>query len=610
MSIDLIRTKDKVGMHDLGVELDFSKSKIITIIGQNGSGKSMFLKGLSKEVAACNNSGGDSSVLTINKSMNQYDLNQLELFILDEKIFDKKSRSALIDVFSNFKQQNKFTKEELLDSISQYYYSKIKSITNEWENAKPIAYSELILPIINTSNNYYELVEKLSEAIKSNNDYQEEWKQVKPYTEQFRRINNELSKSLEKIKCYYISAIHSTTEMVLNKNLDLNYLNDKFTISAKSFFDFKILYNLIINSSIKDSFRFMDVNDIVKLTNDIEFQNSISNWLSAILSQPIQTKIIFNKIEPSNANENIELNVAIEFYDRVTNEKINFNELSTGTKVLLNILNNISNLDNQTLVIVDEPETGMHPVMQTHVKNWFYEVSEATDARFILCTHSLFFLPEDIENENVYISFRSTSNKKHWTLTEANEFMEEKNCEDELQLFSYIKYIPDYEINECTKTGINVIVEGKSDEILLTHLARIFGYKVPEDIKFLKTPIFNSGYKGVYPTYINLKKKYPDLKIVATTDNDLGTPSVDPNKEWLKRLETLGENYIKIGKEGKAIESLFEHSDALKYCKVKEKETKAKKAKNLLQLKNANQLHKNTYNNFNKLFQELGLYRK
>lgn len=102
--------------------------------------------------------------------------------------------------------------------------------------------------------------------------------------------------------------------------------------------------------------------------------------------------------------------------------KLGLADTSAGeNQVVMSLLNILANIENDSLILIDEPEISLHPNWQMQyisiLKKMFREFN---DAHFVISTHS-HFLVSDLQPESSSItSLRTYSNEKEYALIEAN----------------------------------------------------------------------------------------------------------------------------------------------------------------------------------------------
>lgn len=91
----------------------------------------------------------------------------------------------------------------------------------------------------------------------------------------------------------------------------------------------------------------------------------------------------------------------IIFTDK-NNVEISLNELSTGEKQIIYrigyILKNLANIHGG-IILIDEPEVSLHPIWQTKLKDFLFEIFKEYDVQLIIATHSPYIFQNLDENK-------------------------------------------------------------------------------------------------------------------------------------------------------------------------------------------------------------------
>lgn len=203
----------------------------------------------------------------------------------------------------------------------------------------------------------------------------------------------------------------STRKTLFTKKITLKALNDKVakykklndfrtdTISKFNKEDIKQLQNYINKIVIKR-------NQADNTSSELEFTMELN--LSSRRDYVIKEyQILLKLVDLKLLNSPI-----LKFFK---NDKFEFEDASSGEKHLIFTLINIAaEIENNSLVLIDEPELSLHPNWQLNYINNLKKIfSEYVSSHFILATHS-HYLVSDLENNSssiVHISLDTLEDK-------------------------------------------------------------------------------------------------------------------------------------------------------------------------------------------------------
>lgn len=94
-------------------------------------------------------------------------------------------------------------------------------------------------------------------------------------------------------------------------------------------------------------------------------------------------------------NDNVSIQT-IQFEHEVKNVYFNLNEESDGTARLLDLIEILFKISNDSIYVVDEIDRCLHPAMTTKVINLFLKMAEERNTQLIITTHESRLLKEDI----------------------------------------------------------------------------------------------------------------------------------------------------------------------------------------------------------------------
>lgn len=193
-----------------------------------------------------------------------------------------------------------------------------------------------------------------------------------------------------------LSNIEEYTKLCLNKKQSILQIEENY-IKNKKNHEFKYTNNLVFNE-LKKIFELFDSIDILlNSIYDINFDTGIA--------------IIYLKNNLLEKELNVLMNLPRYFIcDIYFNEVIEYNELSTGEKSLLELIYSIENIillrkKTQTksiFILLDEIENNLNPNWQKKLIMLILEYFKDTDIslHFIITTHSPFIL-SDLPKENI-----------------------------------------------------------------------------------------------------------------------------------------------------------------------------------------------------------------
>ncbi|HEV2339438.1 MAG TPA: AAA family ATPase [Patescibacteria group bacterium] len=219
-----------------------------------------------------------------------------------------------------------------------------------------------------------------------------------------------------------------------------------------------------------------------KLTLNLPIVKNINKLLLGYLN--IQLDI--NKLDL------LSLNYSFKFIDEKKNE-VQYSDLSAGQKAIIHFIFCLYGYDiEKGLLIIDEPETHLHPQMQEKFLNVINQIKDDLDIQFIIVTHSPMFINAKVINNTYRFSLvRGFTKVIHPKITN-----------DEAELVRILSYTNSIKIFFSKKV---VLIEGDSDE----YFYRKF-YDYYKEIKN-KDPelefLYISG-KGSFELWKNFLNKY------------------------------------------------------------------------------------------------------
>ncbi|HCR69986.1 MAG TPA: hypothetical protein DIW23_00955, partial [Anaerolineae bacterium] len=195
----------------------------------------------------------------------------------------------------------------------------------------------------------------------------------------------------------------------------------------------------------------------IRLNRDGKYINNYIETLEkddgAILRQindaleDINLKVHLDSFNPYN--DTVSANI---YNDK--NEKVNFNELSTGQKSIFYLIYSVFGFDLQNgLLVIDEPELHLHTAMQKKYFQILKKIAQPFNLQIILATHSPIFIDEStIQN-----TFRFSKPENSTIITRPNAQLGQTQ-KDLLQFLAYTNS------SRIFFSDIVILVEGGSDE--------------------------------------------------------------------------------------------------------------------------------------------------
>lgn len=154
---------------------------------------------------------------------------------------------------------------------------------------------------------------------------------------------------------------------------------------------------------------------------NLDFEEKLNSAMKSILQQ---TK----KIRPVRTGL---MTVNIEWYFQKHHQAFYLNELSDGTIRMLCWATILLSPQLPSLLVIDEPELGIHPAWMPILSQWIKYASQSTQV--IISTHSPDLLDQFTDEiENVYCF--SQENNNHYTINKLNQSLLKKHLEEGWQL--------------------------------------------------------------------------------------------------------------------------------------------------------------------------------
>ena len=144
------------------------------------------------------------------------------------------------------------------------------------------------------------------------------------------------------------------------------------------------------------------IKNIVDRYEDYEEKESILKSFGDIqtLFPRINFEEIINYLQPEKKEDSLKIPTFIE----------DFTNLSSGESILIyNLINILSNIQVNSIFLLDEPEIHLHPNFITSYMEFLYTILERFDSFALIATHSTFVIRE-IKADCVYVVTRNSEN--------------------------------------------------------------------------------------------------------------------------------------------------------------------------------------------------------
>jgi len=432
---------------------------VTAIVGENGSGKSGLLE-LIKE----------SKIFTDIYAPVQY----VKVFKQDDKlriigtIYGLRNNKDLIYCYVNAfppKELNKQHQKIINDIHSNIYLYKYSLDIDEksfvdYPNKKlsieDIAFEDkkMILEYIRDNkehnDNFGNYFKPDKCEIRLTKDISDRINELKNSYKNLPRLNNK-HPFIKQIYQYIMLILNSTS---LNKPLNNITTDDKLETYIKNFLE---------NKDEKDESQIIEIKKLLKYIEDL-------NCLSENIASENEFHSIF-KVNTSFILNNFfvlkDLPDCFNIDFKDTKNHISYNNLSSGEKSTLRIRFYIEkNISKSHIILLDEPETDLHPNWQKKLLHYLIETfkNRKQNIHFILTTHSPFLL-SDLPKENIiflkngeqiYPDIETFGANIH-TLLSHGFFMDDglmgefakSQIDDVIKLLNYSGVLSENEVKKC-----------------------------------------------------------------------------------------------------------------------------------------------------------------
>jgi predicted ATPase len=373
-------------------ENEFSNEKYISlIIGQNGTGKSKLLEAIAsfliKIVRSYNQSRfrwdlqyGIEIDICFNKEI--YTFKYLDGF---DFIYEGDRRVNVKDVLPDnlIVNVNTFNdKYPFIESESFYNYCGLRTVSNN---------IYVNVPVENCFINLTSIIQD-AKKIKVTNDIFAELNLNRKVSVQYKLKNK---KFLNHLKIAQIKKEYSVNSSFTDENISAFISIIEESVLSKRVENFKIKRFINNSSEIKQTLRFL-ISDEVQNLNKLSF-----SWEDVLTTEDVSKNNEFlEKIDIYKILREIGI-LQFETFQVYRNTYFDFNEASSGEFHFLNLFSSVlSNIKDNSLVIVDEPEISLHPNWQNKLIYTLEPLFEAyPNAQFIIASHS-HLMVSSLKNEN------------------------------------------------------------------------------------------------------------------------------------------------------------------------------------------------------------------
>lgn len=339
----------------------------------------------------------------------------------------------------------------------------------------------------------------------------------------------------EKQKMVFINKYYWNTALLtmIISDLDISDIIGNRKINR---IDFEFKKNNIDNISIYNSRK---PNDVLRFASSIlEFDVSPENPEKRTLTlEKFRSKVVYTHVElfkmlsicllPKEDNWKLINKIELFFEDGYSTE-----ELSEGEKkqILIKFITRIF-ADDNSLLLMDEPDSHIHISNKEKVKNLLYDLEEKAHVQSILTTHSP-TLTHCFDNDNVYMLVNK----------DGKVVVEDKTKQEIVfDLTNDFWNLQEQNIFNSSQKPISLFVEGKHDKI---HIENAFQL-LKNEYTALSFDIFNmNSANNIPPMMLGLRTsevEYNKIFIGIFDDDEVGntqlseTSCLFPNNQNVKR---------------------------------------------------------------------------
>lgn len=531
MAIKEIKIKNGI-VHE-NATINFNKGYIASIVGLNGHGKSLLLETL-KENSTRNINTNELTIVSYVFDISNDERDE----ILNLEIFDDLD----INPLSYFDKSNyKNTAVNLDNAIVEKILDKAKQVSlADGSQFAEISYDEFQYEITNDHKDGWGSDYLLS--CMSTYQILPIWYEMKSLQDGMQKIKNWCNKMESLIRTRFInpeSQNYNVSSIKFKETGGIDYASigqDFWFIRLCFLLDSKNELQKIKNGDQKESDSFQN------------FTTKMTNNFNAKINQ-VELEV---KCELSNQNYDDSYTFSLKFLEN--KNPIDFESLSTGTKRYINILTQVGNVNENTILLIDEPDSGLHPSLQSILREQLEMLTHETKCRIILTTHSIYVLNNLNNRVNTYVSSKT---KSGFILEKITDFHSNNHNYENNQIWDLLGYNKQKDLH-IDKDDKLILVEGDTDVIY---------YKFFNTIK----PIKNFDSYKIFPSHGDEKMPYDiqyliDIKGVSS-DNIFYILDGDASKKQILKNKLEGKNIKGIFIPFNTIEDIFQGIDKVKYTK-------------------------------------------
>lgn len=419
MAINKITLKNGI-LHEEAV-ISFTKGRLASIVGLNGHGKSKLLESLQKKTNHSNVFNNLPKNIAIEYGISEEDKKELqERFKTDLPV------KATYNTDDNFEKQY----ESVVDSCYAGWYKILDKMCRA--KGKKISWDK------NPENKTFVLIHSLIQQSKEIDEFSQEFYNWK------NKIVAFIDALRSKIKTKYIEQTSS-----INTNFKVHF-NEMGSINPLSTLQANGKLITLLSRKVKLSVP----NHATSQEEKVAFLNAISQEFSKYFnSQDI--KISFNMASSSSSYTDFRM----EYLDN--GQKRSFDELSAGTRSFIRIVLHSISVDEYTCLLIDEPESGLHPAFQKDLRDFLENLIDDTNCRIVITTHSEYMLNKFSNHVNTYVSWKENDNK--FLFDNITEYHKASGDYGNIQIWEELGISANNQFNDINENSKVILVEGISD---------------------------------------------------------------------------------------------------------------------------------------------------
>ena len=261
------------------------------------------------------------------------------------------------------------------------------------------------------------------------------------------------------IYCWHIELNNNYIEFSFFQQFFKNiYLNTEDIIKNRNMNDInnneKMLINLSIQDSLESTEKLRDYNNKNNIILEDILDIRMTNFKKAFNDFFQLNNLKFEKVEHY-------LNGDSKIFFKKNNKEFDTSNFSKGEYLIFSTSCEIlkRKLEEESIILIDEPENGLHPEWQLNLLPHYKKISE--NKQLIFSTHSPFIINSVDEDDKIIILKRKDDNEIDSTSVQYYGL-------PEIEKISYkMNIIPD-------PNKLKLIVAGKTDEIYLNHVIKLF----------------------------------------------------------------------------------------------------------------------------------------